>query len=166
MNIEYLKSTASNRLELGKLKQSAEKTGKPVDSSEIETASNDKLSISSQARSLHNTDVRVREKLSELPDIRQERISAVQERLRSDYYLSKEGEGDSAEALIAGFSKASRRDEKSTLRVLLNKLDEEPEIRKPEVERASERSAAGYYNQDEPMKQTADRLWIPPLYRK
>lgn len=166
MNIEYLRSTASNNLELGKLKQSAEKTGKPAGGSEIKGASDDKLSISSQARSLHNTDMRVRERLSELPEVRQERIAAVKERLQSGYYLSEEGTEDSAEAFVAGFSKASRRDEESTLKVLLNKLDEEPEIRKADVDRASERNAAGYYNQEEPMKQTADRLWIPPLYRK
>ncbi len=166
MSIEYLKPTNSSNIDINRLTQSAEKTGKPSGGKKAEGSTEDKLSISSEARNLQHTDMVVKTALSEMPEIREDKLQAVRERMASGDYFSKDGLEDTADSLISQFSKASRRAEESTMKVLLNKMDEEPEIRQNQVQDAAAKKAVGFYNSDESIKQTGERLWIPPVYRR
>ncbi len=166
MNIEYLKSTGANGLEINRLSQSAEKSAKSTGEAAKDGQPKDKLSISQEAKILHRTDTVVRSKLNELPDIREDRIRAVKERLNSGFYLSDECMEETASAVVNESSKSSRRFEESTIKILLNKLDEIPEVRDAEISRAAERKDRNFYNNEETMNKTAERIWMPPQYRK
>jgi len=166
MNIEYLKTANSNNIDVNRLMQSAEKTGKSSSNSQTSESAEDKLSISTEARDLQHTDVAVKTALSGMPEVREEKLLAVREKLNSGHYFSEENLDDTADSLIAEFSKSSRRAEESTLKVLLNKIDEEPEIRQSAVKDASAKSAAGFYNTEESIRMSAEKLWLPPIHRR
>jgi len=166
MNVEHLGASEANRLELNKLKQSAEKTspgGK--DTISVGESGADKLSISSEARNLQHTDQAVKSKLSQLPEVRSDKIMAVRERLNQGYYASDDVLTKSADAVIQQSAEASHKADEATISALLNKLDQEPEIREKEVESALQRKNSGFYNTEEPIRKTAEKLWIPPLER-
>jgi len=166
MNVEHLGASEANRLELNKLKQSAEKTspgGK--DNISVGNDGTDKLSISSEARNLQHTDQAVKSKLSQMPEVRSDKIMAARERLNQGYYTSDDVLTKSADAVIQQSAEASRKADEATISALLNKLDQEPDIREKEVETAIQRKDSGYYNTEEPIRKTADKLWIPPIYR-
>lgn len=166
MNVERLKASEANRLELNKLKQSAEKTspgGKDIKS--VGESGADKLSISSEARNLQHTDQAVKSKLSQMPEVRSDKIMAVRERLSQGFYNSDDVLTKSADAFIQQSAEASHKADEATISALLNKLDQEPEIREKEVESALQRKNSGYYNTEEPIRKTAEKLWIPPLER-
>ena len=167
MNVEHLGTTEANRLELNKLKQSAEKTSAPVKgNNSVKQGGEDKLSISSEARNLQHTDQAVKSKLNQMSDIRPDLVEAIRGRLKSGYYNNDEVLAQSADAVIQQSSKSSRKPEESTINVLLNKLDEEPAVRQNEMNTASGRVESGFYDTEEPIRKTAEKLWIPPIDRR
>ncbi|MBC8278283.1 MAG: flagellar biosynthesis anti-sigma factor FlgM [FCB group bacterium] len=166
MNVEHLTASEANRLELNKLKQSAEKTspgGK--DNISVGNDGTDKLSISSEARNLQHTDQAVKSMLSQMPDVRSDKIMAIQERLSQGHYNSDDVLTKSADAVIRLSAESSRKTDESAIKAILNKLDQEPGIREKEVETAIQRKDSGYYNTEEPIRKTAEMLWIPPINR-
>jgi|GEM_PF-2312751 len=166
MGIEYLKPANSSNIDINRLTQSAEKSGKPSGGKKAESNAEDKLIISSEARNLQHTDKVVKAALSEMPEIREDKVLAARERMSAGDYFSEDGLEDAADSLISQFSKASRKAEESTLKVLLNKMEEEPEIRRGQIQEAADKQAAGFYNSEDSLKKTSERLWIPPIYRK
>ncbi|NQS97828.1 MAG: flagellar biosynthesis anti-sigma factor FlgM [candidate division Zixibacteria bacterium] len=166
MNIEYLRSNSAAKTNVQELKQSAEKTaGKDASQEIVNGNGSDRLSISSEARHLQHTDQVVRSEIKKLPDIRSEKVEAVLSRMKEGYYSSDEAVEHIADAIINHSSKAARKPEESTARVLLNLSDELPETRQTEVAAAKERSAANFYNNEEPLRKASDKLWIPPMER-
>ena len=166
MNVEHLKASEANRLELNKLKQSAEKTSPgSKDNNAVGKSSADILSISSEARNLQHTDQAVKSKLSQMPDVRSDKIMAVRERLSQGFYSSDDVLTKSADAVIQQSTETSQKADEATISALLNRMDQEPDIREKEVESAVQRKNSGFYNTDEPIRKTAEKLWIPPIDR-
>lgn len=164
--IEYLKPSPSANPELGKILQSVDKSApKPSQTSSPASSDTvDKLSISSEARGLQHTEQVVRAELNSIPDVRLDKIRAAREKILSGFYNSEKGISAAADSLLDTKLTAEVK-ETADVDALLNKIDKKTNVRQENIDLAKERNEAGYYNREDTLKTTADKLWIPPLYR-
>jgi CMP-2-keto-3-deoxyoctulosonic acid synthetase len=168
MSIEnVLRPGNSKYIEINQLKQSAEKTaGKNAETIIQNGEGGDRLSISQEARDLHHTDLLVREELGRLPDIREEKVKEVIDRIKNNSYDNVEIIAKTADAILLQSSQANRIVAEPVIKKLFASSVQMPEIRQEQIDKAKERKEGEFYNQEEPIRKASDNLWIPPLQRK
>lgn len=165
MAVGSIRPTPPKNADLQRLTQTSDKLSPSASQNgSIDDEYPDLVSISRQARSLHNTDKAVRGALDAIPDIRKQKLAEVLKNVNSGKYFSDESIGKSVDALLDDKLSQTQR-EKHLADIIIDKADKEPDVRNEMVAMAARRKAEKFYETDSVVKKTVDKLWIPPLDR-
>lgn len=164
MKINEVYQPKAKNLEMQNLQQNAKKT-QGATAKDVQTAGNDKLSISGEAKGLQHTDQLVRREFSQIPDARMEKVAAAKARLSEGFYHQPENTDDIAGALLNESPVAHDAKTKALVNDLIREMDTQPDVRGKNVAGAINRRSDGTYNLEEPIRKAGENLWIPPIQR-
>lgn len=165
MPVGSIRPTPPKNADIQRLTQAADKLQPgSQQNSIVENGSSDIVSISNQARNLHDTDKAVKSALDGIPDVRKQKLTEVMKKMESGQYLTDESIGKSVDALIdEKFAQSIR--EKQLAEMIVDKADKEPDVRDEMVAQAARRKVEKYYDTEPVIKKTVDKLWITPIDR-
>jgi hypothetical protein len=136
-----------------------------VNSEQTATGTTDSVEFSAQAKGLQETEKVLRfalEKLESFDDVRQERLSDVQDRINQDFYMDDDIDEAVSERMFSNqeIAQVARRhlEVKQQLDNLHAIDNEETPIDEDKLQSIRDRVAAGYYNDPEVIEATADKL--------